>query len=108
MNLSSELSRTRAALAALAVFALAVTGAATVVAATTSAQAAPALAAEDDGAGCPVTLPGSTTSSSRLPDPFRRIDGTRITTKAEWTCRREEIKKLAERSSRARSTSASL
>ncbi|GAA1656670.1 glucuronyl esterase domain-containing protein [Catellatospora bangladeshensis] len=97
MNLSSEHARTRAALAALAVFALAVTGAATVVAATTSAQAAPALAAEDDGAGCPVTLPGSTTSNPRLPDPFRRIDGTRITTKAEWTCRREEIKKLAER-----------
>lgn len=97
MNLSSEHARTRAALAALAVFALAVTVAATVVAATTSAQAAPALAAEDDGAGCPVTLPGSTTTNSRLPDPFRKIDGTRITTKAEWTCRREEIKKLAER-----------
>ena len=32
-----------------------------------------------------------------LPDPFLKLDGTRMTTKAEWTCRREEIKKEAER-----------
>ncbi len=32
-----------------------------------------------------------------LPDPFLGLDGQRITTKAEWHCRREEIKKLGER-----------
>jgi hypothetical protein len=32
-----------------------------------------------------------------LPDPFTKLDGTRMTTKAEWTCRREEIRKQAEK-----------
>ncbi|MBN2197080.1 MAG: PE PGRS family protein [Polyangiaceae bacterium] len=27
----------------------------------------------------------------RLPDPFKRLDGTRITDRSEWACRREEI-----------------
>jgi hypothetical protein len=55
--------------------------------------------AEDDGADCQVgTLPaaGSLTAIAKLPDPFEKLDGTRITTKAEWRCRRQEIKKLAE------------
>ncbi|OXM60631.1 cellulose-binding protein [Amycolatopsis vastitatis] len=56
-----------------------------------------AAAAEDDGADCPVSLPGSFPSSAKLPDPFKKIDGTRITSKSDWRCRREEIKKLAER-----------
>ncbi|HEY7485813.1 MAG TPA: cellulose-binding protein, partial [Streptosporangiaceae bacterium] len=56
-----------------------------------------AAASEDDGADCPVSLPGSLTANSRLPDPFRKLDGTRISTTSDWRCRREEIKKLAER-----------
>jgi hypothetical protein len=52
---------------------------------------------EDDGASCPVTLPGSLTSNSQLPDPFTRIDGSRIATTSDWTCRREEIVQLAEK-----------
>ncbi|MBT8228478.1 MAG: cellulose-binding protein [Dactylosporangium sp.] len=65
----------------------------------TAAGAAVPLAAgvEDDGADCAVTLPSSTPSNAMLPDPFTKINGTRVTTKADWRCRREEIKKLAEK-----------
>ena len=53
---------------------------------------------ENEGAGCSVTLPTSfNTANSKLPDPFKKLSGDRISTKEEWTCRREEIKKLAER-----------
>lgn len=31
-------------------------------------------------------------ANSKLPDPFMRLDGTRITNKSEWACRREEIR----------------
>ncbi|GGO16075.1 hypothetical protein GCM10010116_32370 [Microbispora rosea subsp. aerata] len=63
-----------------------------------AAQAAVAAAGvEDEGADCPVPDLGSLTSNSRLPDPFRKINGQRITSKDEWRCRRAEIKKLAER-----------
>ncbi|WP_440067019.1 fibronectin type III domain-containing protein [Streptosporangium sp. OZ121] len=86
---------------------LSVTGAVTV----TSAEATAALAAttvttaaaagvENEGADCAVTgLPdaGSLPTDSRLPDPFRKLNGTRISTTSEWRCRREEIKKLAEK-----------
>ena len=37
------------------------------------------------------------TANSRLPDPFRKLDGTRISAKSDWRCRRAEIKELAER-----------
>ncbi|RKN45601.1 cellulose binding domain-containing protein [Streptomyces hoynatensis] len=59
--------------------------------------AATPFADEDDGADCNVQLPGSTPSSSLLPDPFTRIDGTRITSRSDWRCRRAEIRELAER-----------
>jgi len=53
---------------------------------------------ENVGAGCPVTLPGSfTTANARLPDPFLRLDGTRIADRGDWWCRRQEILKLVER-----------
>ncbi|MEV4414676.1 cellulose binding domain-containing protein [Catellatospora sp. NPDC049609] len=98
MNPSPSRSRARSVVAALAVSAIALAGTATLIAATTPALAAPAaLGVEDEGAACPVTLPGTTTANSRLPDPFRKLDGTRISAKSEWQCRREEIKKLAER-----------
>ena len=47
---------------------------------------------------CPVTLPNSfTTANTMLPDPFLKLDGTRISDKADWWCLRQEILKLAER-----------
>jgi hypothetical protein len=55
---------------------------------------------EDEGADCTVgTLPdvSALTTSAKLPDPFKKLDGTRISTKADWRCRRAEIKKLAEK-----------
>ncbi|PRY02735.1 cellulose-binding domain-containing protein [Allonocardiopsis opalescens] len=53
---------------------------------------------EDTGADCPVPDPGSTPASSLLPDPFTRIDGTRVSTREDWRCRRAEIREQAERS----------
>ena len=49
---------------------------------------------EDPGASCSVSeLPaaGSLTANNKLPDPFTKLDGTRIADKSEWLCRREEI-----------------
>jgi hypothetical protein len=57
-------------------------------------------AVEDDGANCVVgTLPASSSlpAIAKLPDPFQKLDGTEMATKAEWTCRREEIRKQAEK-----------
>jgi hypothetical protein len=55
---------------------------------------------EDDGADCTIgALPevGSLSAIAQLPDPFKKLDGTRLSAKAEWRCRREEIKRLAEK-----------
>ncbi len=55
--------------------------------------------AEDSGADCTIgTLPTSSSlqAITKLPDPFTKLDGTRISTKADWRCRREEIKRLGE------------
>lgn len=53
---------------------------------------------EDDGADCQVAaLPDAATANSKLPDPFKKLDGTRMTSKAEWRCRRQELKKIAEK-----------
>ncbi len=51
---------------------------------------------EDPGASCTVgPMPefSSLTANAKLPDPFKKMDGTRITDKSEWACRREEILK---------------
>jgi hypothetical protein len=77
----------------LTLFALAVTGAVTV----TSKAAVAAGGVEDSGAGCPVSLPSALTSDSMLPDPFTRLNGTRISSVSDWTCRREEILQLAQK-----------
>ena len=88
----------RSTIVLLAVAALAIAGAVTVLARAGTASADVSVAAgEDDGADCPVTLPGSLPSNSRLPDPFTKLDGSRITAKSQWRCRRAEIKALAER-----------
>ena len=88
--------RFRPAIVALAA-ALAVAGAVAVVARTTTAGAAETTAVEDDGTDCAVSIPGSLPSNSLLPDPFRRLDGTRISTRADWRCQRAQIKALAQR-----------
>jgi hypothetical protein len=54
--------------------------------------------AENPSAGCsvgPMPSVGSLTANAKLPDPFKKMDGTRITTKGEWLCRREEILRQA-------------
>ncbi|WP_203908111.1 glucuronyl esterase domain-containing protein [Rhizocola hellebori] len=81
----------------LAVAVFATVGAVAVVARFTTAALA-AVPVEDEGADCAVSVPGSLPSSARLPDPFRKLDGNRITAKSDWRCRRAEIKELAERS----------
>jgi hypothetical protein len=55
---------------------------------------------EDEGAACVVpALPdaGTLPTNAKLPDPFKRLDGTRIASRADWTCRRTEIRKLSEK-----------
>jgi hypothetical protein len=49
---------------------------------------------EDPGADCPIgELPAvaSLSDDPKLPDPFTKMDGSPMTSKAEWVCRREEI-----------------
>lgn len=49
---------------------------------------------ENPSAECTIgALPdfGSLTADPKLPDPFMKMDGTRMTDKSEWVCRREEI-----------------
>ena len=52
---------------------------------------------EDPTAKCPVTatLPAyaDLKADGKLPDPFMKLDGTRIKDKSEWACRRAEIVK---------------
>jgi hypothetical protein len=91
--INSGRSAIRSMVVMLALFALAVTAAVTV----TSTAAVAAGGVEDSGAGCPVSLPGSLTANSMLPDPFTRLNGTRISSVSDWTCRREEILQLAQK-----------
>src|SRR5215470_15484548 len=51
------------------------------------------------GGGCnipPMPSFASLPTNSFLPDPFTFLNGTRVTTKAEWACRRAEIATLAQ------------
>jgi hypothetical protein len=92
---SSGGSAIRSAIVTLTISALVIIGAAALVMRTTTAVAAAGV--EDDGVDCPVTLPTTLTANSSLPDPFTRLDGTHISAKSDWRCRREEIRKLAEK-----------
>jgi hypothetical protein len=49
---------------------------------------------EDSGASCQVSVSAGS-PSAKLPDPFKTLNGTRIASKADWKCRREEILQLA-------------
>jgi len=52
---------------------------------------------ENAGANCPVdTIPGAIGADANLPDPFTKIDGTRVASRAEWPCRRQEILRTAQ------------
>ena len=56
---------------------------------------------ENQSAACEVgALPEATSLTKqvpKLPDPFLKADGTRVATKAEWHCRRQEIRRQAEK-----------
>jgi len=54
---------------------------------------------ENEGVDCSVTISGNgaITANSNLPDPFMKMNGQRMTTKDEWKCRRQEIRKLLEK-----------
>jgi hypothetical protein len=101
VRIASGRSASRVTLAVLAVVTtLAGAVVATALARSSTAEAAVTAAVEDEGADCPVpALPdtGSLPTNARLPDPFKRIDGSRITARSDWRCRREEIKRLAEK-----------
>jgi hypothetical protein len=61
---------------------------------------APMSSRENDLGDCSVAaLPDSNTlpAIAKLPDPFKQLDGTRISTKAAWHCRQAEIRKQAEK-----------
>jgi hypothetical protein len=52
---------------------------------------------EDSGLDCAVgNLPNAIAGNPLLPNPFLRLDGTPVTTQAEWRCRRKEIRAMAE------------
>ncbi|MEU7873368.1 cellulose-binding protein [Dactylosporangium sp. NPDC049140] len=87
----------RSLIAVAAVAAVAIGGA--VAVATNGLGATTGLTAnvEDEGADCPVTLPGTLTANAKLPDPFTKLNGTRIASTSDWRCRREEIKQQAEK-----------
>jgi hypothetical protein len=59
----------------------------------------PGASDEDSGGDCSVSaLPSysSLTENEKLPDPFQSLNGSRITTKGEWVCRRSEISAQAQ------------
>ncbi|CZR68890.1 related to extracelular cellulose binding protein (Cip2) [Phialocephala subalpina] len=49
---------------------------------------------ERQDAGCGIASGYSFKSSAKLPDPFTSTNGTKITTKAQWPCRAQEISQL--------------
>ncbi|CAG7849728.1 SubName: Full=Uncharacterized protein {ECO:0000313/EMBL:CCA74892.1} [Serendipita indica DSM 11827] len=63
--------------------------------ATTTTQSSQTSTSPQPSGSC-TPLSGNPTSSTipKLPDPFQRASGSRVTTKAEWQCRREEISQL--------------
>jgi hypothetical protein len=65
-----------------------------------SGVGAVAASVENTGADCVVpALPeaGRLPKLEKLPDPFQKLDGTRLTKSSEWRCRRQEILEQAEK-----------
>ncbi|SHL15229.1 hypothetical protein SAMN05720468_1156 [Fibrobacter sp. UWEL] len=59
-----------------------------------SSSEAPAVAntfKEDFSDECPEVKVPSGTSNKLLPDPFKKIDGSKVSSQSDWKCRREEI-----------------
>lgn len=52
---------------------------------------------EDHRSECQIGNIPSSVNNAKLPDPFMGLDGKRISTKAEWKCRREEIGAMFEK-----------
>ena len=52
---------------------------------------------EDHRSECQIGEIPSSINNSKLPDPFKKLDGTRISSKADWKCRREEIGAMYEK-----------
>lgn len=55
--------------------------------------------AEDSGGGCDVPAPPAYSAlvpNDELPDPFAAMDGSRIASRGDWTCRRAELGALAQ------------
>ena len=52
---------------------------------------------EDFRDECPVTNIPNIGANAKLPDPFTMFDGSAVTTKDQWKCRREEIAALLEK-----------
>src|ERR1700712_1100553 len=44
--------------------------------------------------GCSLPASYSFTCNAKLPDPFTFANGTKVTSKADWPCRRQEINDL--------------
>jgi len=53
---------------------------------------------ENEGADCVLGNAPAATSNAKLPDPFKKYNGARITSKAEWRCQRQETLKQVEAS----------
>lgn len=51
---------------------------------------------ERPGTDCNTPAIPTSINNSRLPDPFTMLSGTKVQTKEQWRCRREEILRLAE------------
>ncbi len=52
---------------------------------------------EDHRSECQIGNIPSSVNNAKLPDPFMGLDGKRISTKAEWKCRREELGAMFEK-----------
>ena len=52
---------------------------------------------EDHRSECQIGNIPTSVNNAKLPDPFMGLDGKRISTKAEWKCRREEIGAMFEK-----------
>ena len=52
---------------------------------------------EDHRSECQIGNIPSSVDNAKLPDPFKKLDGTRISSKADWKCRREEIGAMYEK-----------
>lgn len=52
---------------------------------------------EDRGAACAIGAIPTAATNAKLSNPFTKFDGTSVSSKNDWRCRREEIRRLAEK-----------